>query len=327
MRTILVTGATGFLGSNLAAALVREGAYVRILRRTASDLRALEGIDVEHRIGDVRDLDSLGRAMRGCDTVFHAAALVSYWRRQRDELFATNIRGTANVVDACLRLGIEKLVHTSSVAAVGFESDGSLADESTAFNWRPYDVGYRISKFRAEEEVYRGVRLGLPAVIVNPSVIIGERDIRFNGGQIVRDVYKKRLFYYIRGGINIVYVGDVVRGHLMAARQGRIGERYILSGENLTHRQVIGVTAEIVNGLKPVAKLPMWFARGLALAAEAFGNVTRRKPWISRELIAGIDRICWFTHEKAGRELGYSVTPFRTAVRSTFEWYQRHSLL
>ncbi|HEX9614988.1 MAG TPA: SDR family oxidoreductase [Bacteroidota bacterium] len=327
MRTVLVTGATGFLGSNLTAALVRQGLHVRILRRASSELRALESADVEHRVGDVLDKQSVLNAVRGCDTVFHAAALVSYWKRQRAQLFATNVDGTRNVVEACLELGVGKLVHTSSVAAIGFPSGKAPADESTVFNWEPYDVGYRISKHRAEQEVLRGVKLGLPAVIVNPSVIIGERDIHFNGGQIVRDVYRKRLFYYVQGGISVAYVGDIVHGHLMAARQGRSGERYILSGENLTHKQLLSVTAEVVGGLKPAVKLPMWFAKGLAAVSETIGNVSNTKPWIARELVAGLDLICWFSCEKAKRELGYSVTPFRTAVQRTFEWYKRNSLL
>jgi dihydroflavonol-4-reductase len=259
--------------------------------------------------------------------VFHVAALVSYWRRQRPELFEINIGGTANVVDACLELGVEKLVHTSSVAAVGFAGDRIPADETTAFNWESYDIGYRTSKHRAELEIQRGVKLGLAAVIVNPSVIIGERDIHFNGGQIVRDVYKKRIFYHIDGGISVVYVGDVVRGHIAAAAKGRIGERYILSGENLTHGQILGITAEVVGGWEPIVKLPLWAAKSLAAGSEVIANVTNSKPWLARELIAGITRTCWFSHEKASSELGYTATPFRTAVQRTFEWYKQHSMI
>ncbi|MEX2115474.1 MAG: SDR family oxidoreductase [Bacteroidota bacterium] len=327
MRNVLVTGATGFLGSNLAAALKELGHNVRILRRPTSSLQALDGIDVEHHLGDVRDRDSVRRAIRGCDTVFHVAALVSYWRKQRAELYEINIGGTANVVDVCLELGVEKLVHTSSVAAVGFAGDRIPADEATAFNWESYAIGYRNSKHRAELEVQRGVKLGLPAVIVNPSVILGERDIHFNGGQIVRDVYKKRIFYAIDGGISVVYVGDVVRGHIAAASMGRIGERYILSGENLTHSQIITQTAEVVGGWKPLLKLPLWAAKGLAAGSEVIANATNTKPWLGSELIAGITRTCWFSHEKAARELGYTITPFRTAVKRTFDWYRQQSMI
>lgn len=324
---VLVTGATGFLGSNLAASLVAEGHDVRILRRTSSSLSAIHDLDVEHVIGDIRDPDAVRSAVRGCDAVFHAAALVSYWKLQRAEMYDINIGGTINVVRACLKENVGKLVHTSSVAAVGYRKDGLPADESTPFNWDSYDVGYRISKFRAEQEVLKGVQAGLPAVIVNPSVIIGERDISFNGGQIVRDVFKKRIFYYIDGGISVVYVGDVVRGHLAAARIGRIGERYLLTGENLTHKQIIDTTAEVVGGWKPVFKLPFWGAKAIAAVSETVANLTGTKPWIGRELVAGLNLTCWFSCEKAVRELGHSVTPFRTAVERTFEWYRAHGML
>lgn len=324
---VLVTGATGFLGSNLAASLVAEGHDVRILRRTSSSLSAIHDLDVEHVIGDIRDPDAVRSAVRGCDAVFHAAALVSYWKLQRAEMYDINIGGTINVVRACLKENVGKLVHTSSVAAVGYRKDGLPADESTPFNWDSYDVGYRISKFRAEQEVLKGVQAGLPAVIVNPSVIIGERDISFNGGQIVRDVFKKRIFYYIDGGISAVYVGDVVRGHLAAARIGRIGERYLLTGENLTHKQIIDTTAEVVGGWKPVFKLPFWGAKAIAAVSETVANLTGTKPWIGRELVAGLNLTCWFSCEKAVRELGHSVTPFRTAVERTFEWYRAYGML
>lgn len=327
MKNVLVTGGTGFIGSNLAAALVNEGYRVRILRRPSSDLRAVSDFDAEHVLGDIRDQDAVRRAVQGCDTVFHVAALVSYWKRQREQLFDINVGGTANVVRACFEAGVEKLVHTSSIAAVGFPGNGQPANEETAFNWERYDIGYRISKHRAEQEVLRGVKHGLPAVIVNPAIVLGERDIHFHGGQIVRDVYRKRIFYYVKGGISVVYVGDVVRGHLEAARGGRIGERYILSGENLTHREILATTADIVGGIKPLVRIPLPVARGMAAGAELFSTITGIKPWISRELIAGINLRVWFTCEKARRELGYSVTPFRTAVQRTFDWYKNQHFI
>ena len=327
MKNVLVTGATGFIGSNLAIALVRGGYRVRILRRQNSDLRAIGNADVEHAIGDIRDKEAVRRAVKGCDTVFHAAALVSYWKRRRQEMYDINIGGTRAIVSACLELGIERFIHTSSIAAIGFAGNGVLADESTSFNWDRYDVGYRISKYRAEQEILQGIRKGLPATIVNPSVVIGERDIHFNGGQIIRDIYKKRVFYSLEGGISVAYVGDVVAGHLAAARQGRIGERYILCGDNLTHTEVVSMTAEVVGGIKPLVKLPMWFTRTLALGAETVGNVTNSKPWISTELVAGMNFRCWYSAVKAERELGYTITPFREAVRRTFEWYRMQNFL
>jgi dihydroflavonol-4-reductase len=327
MNNVLVTGGTGFIGSNLAIALLHQGCNVRILRRPDSDLRAIGSAAVDHRYGDVKDIDSLKRAMSGCDTVFHTAAVVSYWRRDRERMYDVNIRGTQNVVHACIETGIQKLVHTSSVAAIGFPESDSWADETNVFNWEAYDVGYRISKYRAELEIQRGVSIGLQAVIVNPSIVIGPRDIHFNGGQIIRDIHKKRLFFSIKGGTNIVYVDDVVRGHIAAARQGRIGERYILSGENLTLQDAFNTVAEIVGGIVPKFRLPNTTVRIAAWMAEIVGAMTNKKPWITRELVARAGTSYYFTCANAQKELGYTVTLFHTAVQKTFEWYRKNGFL
>lgn len=327
MRAILITGGTGFIGSNLAAALLNQGCTVRILRRRDSGLRALEGLDVEHALGDVRDPDSLRLAMKGCDTVFHTAAVVSYWRKERPLMFDVNIRGTRNIVDCCIESGIQRLVHTSSIAAIGFPENGTTADETNAFNWQKYDVGYRISKSEAEKEIQRGVSLGLNAVMVNPSVVIGERDIHFHGGQLIRDIRQKKIFYYIAGGMNMVYVGDVVRGHILAAERGRTGERYILSGTNLSHKEIISTIADVVGGIKPLFRMPSAFVKLTAGVTEGIADVLRRRPWVTRELLAGAHLYYYFSCRKAETELGYTRTPFREAVEKTFAWYYQNKML
>ena len=327
MKNILVTGGTGFLGSSLAKALREQGCSVRILRRPHSDLRALGSADVEHVVGDICDQSSLRRAMQGCDTVFHTAAVISYWRPEREMMYEVNIHGTRNVVESCLELGVEKLIHTSSIAAIGYPEGAGPADESNVFNWDRHDVGYRISKHRAEEEVQRGVREGLQAVILNPAIIIGPGDIHFHGGQIIRDVRLRRIFYYLEGGMNVVYIDDVVRGHLAAAKQGRVGERYILCGENLSHRELFSITATEVGGIQPLFKLPVPLVRWIGSAVEMAGNAFDRKPWVTKELLAGAGLYNYFTCDKARRELGYTVTRFREAVRLTFAWYCNQGFL
>lgn len=326
MRTVLVTGGTGFIGSQLVRALCREGCRVRVLRRQHSSLRLLEGLDIDSIVGDVRDADAVRRAMKGCDTVFHTAAIVSYWREEREHMFDVNINGTRTVVQACLELGIERLVHTSSIAAVGY-TPGTVADEESIFNWWPLNIGYRISKHLAEQEVLRGVKQGLPAVIVCPSVVMGPGDIHFHGGRVIRDVHRKRIFFYPSGGTNVVYVDDVVRGHIAAARQGRIGERYLLTGENLTHREIIATVAEIMDGLKPRFRLPKTAASMIAAISEFVALLFGSTPWVSREFVIALDRRTAFTHAKASRELGFTHTPFREAVRLTCEWYRNNRLL
>ncbi|HCA82112.1 MAG TPA: nucleoside-diphosphate sugar epimerase [Bacteroidetes bacterium] len=327
MKNVLVTGGTGFIGSNLVEVLLREGCSVKVLRRKESDLRALEGLEVESCFGDVRDAEAVLKAVKGCDTVFHAAAIISHWKKERPLMEAVNVGGTRNVVDACLRSGVRRLVHTSSVAAIGFPGHEMTADENTQFNWEPYDIGYRNTKWAAEQEIARGVKLGLDAVMVNPSVVIGPRDIHFHGGQLIRDIYHRRIFYYVSGGMSVVYVGDVVRGHLLAAKLGRTGERYILSGESLSHRQIISTIAEVVGGIKPLFRMPSTAVTALALASESIGALLNKKPWVTRELFAGGRFRYHFSCMKAKSELGYSSIPFRQAVVNTFEWYKTHGLL
>jgi dihydroflavonol-4-reductase len=327
MKHVLVTGGTGFLGSNLAHALVREGYDVRILRRANSDLRAIGTAAVEHCVGDILEPSSLRSALKGCDTVFHTAASISYWNKEREQMMAVNVLGTRNVVHASLEAGVRTFVHTSSVAAIGTRADGMPADEQTEFHWDEKTVGYRISKYLAEREVLHGVRQGLPAVIVNPSIMIGPRDIHVHGGQIVRDVARKRIFYATRGGVNICYVDDVVRGHLQAARRGRIGERYILGGENLTLRKLFDTTASITGGIKPLMVLPNGVVRLLAAFFETVATAIGSRPWITRELVATVGANLWFTCEKAHRELGYEITPLPEAIRRTFAWYQENGFI
>jgi dihydroflavonol-4-reductase len=327
VKNVLVTGGTGFLGSNLAAALLQEGCNVRILRRAGSSLRALGSLQVEHVIGDVRDIDSLRLATKGCDTVFHTAAIISHWRKEHSLMHEVNVLGTRYVAQACVENGVRRLVHTSSTAAIGFPENGSLADETIRFNWEPYDVGYRNSKHHAEKEILRAVKQGLDAVMVNPTVIIGPRDIHFHGGQLIRDIHRKKIFYYVRGGMSVVYVDDVVRGHLLAAHHGRTGERYILSGENLSHREIISITASVVGGLKPLFRMPHGLVTVVTAAAESVAGVLNRRPWVTRELLAGSNLNYHFSCRKAQEELGYTFTPFREAVEKTFAWYRGQGLL
>lgn len=327
IRNVLVTGGTGFIGSSLAIALLNHGCSVRILRRPDSSLRAIGDTEVEHAVGDVRDLSSVRRAVQGCDTVFHTAAIISHWRKERQLMYDTNILGTRNVATASLEAGVRTFVHTSSVAAVGYDPDGSVANENTKFNWQPFDIGYRISKFESEQEILSAVKLGLPAVIVNPSTVIGPRDIRFHGGRIIRDIARKRIFYYVDGGLNVVYIDDVVRGQLAAAEKGRIGEQYILCGENLTYREIFSATADIVGGIKPLFKLPTFGVKAAAASVETAARILRLRPWVSRELVAGLGIQNKFSCGKAERELGYSVTPFREGLEKTYLWYKQNHLL
>ncbi len=326
MTDILITGGTGCVGSNLAAALVHEGYHVRIFRRPQSNLAALRGIDVEHRIGDVADYRSLVEAFQGCDTVFHTAAIVTFARKRRDEQHMVNVIGTRNVVRACMAAGVKKLVHTSSIAAIGYPAPGKISDESKEFNW-PNAKGYKLSKVLAETEVLGGVALGLPAVIVNPSVIIGERDIRFHGSQLIRDIKRGRIPVYIDGGMNVVYVQDVVRGMIGAALRGRTGERYILGGENLTHKEAFQRIARQIGGFTPRVKLSTSLLRTGAKVIERLSDLLGVEPIVTADLVAGAGIFNWYSSDKAVRELGYTITPFDEAVLATYTWYREQGYL
>jgi dihydroflavonol-4-reductase len=326
MNRILVTGGTGFIGSNLAEKLVERGCNVRILRRENSDLQAISGIEVEHCIGDVRDVESLKKAMQRCDTVFHTAAIVTFERSKAELQREVNVIGTCNVVQACLACGVERLVHTSSIAAIGYPPDGEIATEETPFNWER-TWGYKFSKHKAEEEVLNGVARGLDAVMVNPSVIVGERDIHFHGGDIIRRVKKNQVLFYIEGGMNIVYVGDVVNGHIAAAERGRSGERYILAGENLTHKDIFQRTAKIVGGFSPFAKLPLSLLRLGARAIDQGSKLLGIEPIVTPDLVAGAGKFNWFSCEKARRELGYTITSFDETIRRAYDWYVKHGFI
>ena len=327
MKNVLITGGTGFIGSNLAAILLDAGYNVRIFHRSSSSLVNVTNLRVEHAVGDVRDKASLKKAMEGCDTVFHTAAIVSFWKPNHKTQYDVNVLGTRNVVEACLESGVGRLVHTSSIAAVGYPTDGGYSDETASFNWQSVGSGYKNSKHLAEQEVYAGIRQGLNAVIVNPGVVIGPGDVHFNGGKIIRSIKKHLALFYIQGGMNIVYVGDIVRGHLAAALKGRTGERYILGGENLTHKQAFQLTAVTIGGIVPRVRMPLIILRFIARFFDAAGMLLKQEPMVTSELFSGAGKYNWYSSAKAERELGYSITPFREAVAKTYKWYVEQGLL
>ena len=244
--TTLVTGATGFIGTRLAAALIERGESVRVLRRAGSRLDGLANLPVEHCIGDILDADSLARAVDGCAVVYHVAAVSTYWREAPETIYNVNVEGTRQVMTACLKNGMPRVVYTSSVAAIGIPFDVSPGTEETPFDPISAAWPYADSKRLAEEEVCRAVAQGLSAVIVNPGVVIGAGDHNLVSGSMIIQLARHPLPAVPPGGMCIVDVDAVVQGHLLAAQSGRAGERYILGGENLTYREVAATIAQVV---------------------------------------------------------------------------------
>lgn len=321
----LVTGGTGFLGANLAAGLLARGASVRILRRSTSLLNAVKDLAVEHAIGDVLEPESLSAAMSGVDIVFHVAAISIYWRNKPDAIYAVNVEGTRNVLAAAKWAGVRRVVFTSSGAAVGFVKDRP-SNEDDPYNESIARFPYGHSKWLAEEVARQAARDGQDVTIVNPAVIVGPRDINWGSGSIIREVAHRRVPGVPPGGVNYVAVDDVVAGHIAAADKGRAGERYLLAGENLTHRQLMDIVARAVGVRLPGWNMPRWIFPPLALAARLGAQLGLRLPIDATQLLFSRERI-WFDNSKARRELALPHTPIEQAVAGAYRWYKEMGYL
>ena len=324
---VLVTGGTGFVGSQIVAALVRRGDAVRVLHRATSNLIMLEGLPVEHFLGDVLEPEAVARAVAGCDLVFHVAAVASYWRAQREQVYKVNVEGTRIVMEACLAVGVPRTVHTSSVAAIGIPRNGRPADESATFDAFSATFAYADSKHRAEAVVLQAVARGLPAVIVNPGAIYGAGDHNLISGSMVLELARRSVPLVPDGGLCVVDIDAVVQGHLAAAERGRIGERYILGGENLTLLEIATEICVVVGRRAPRATVPAWTLPPAALAVDAFNRLGLGPPVVSGEQIRMAGLRVFYDTTKAVRELDYPLLPFRGAVEKTYRWYQENGYL
>jgi dihydroflavonol-4-reductase len=322
----LVTGGTGFLGANLAKGLAEQGWQVRILRRSTSPLAAVKDLNVEHVFGDITEIDSLTAAMRDVDVVFNVAAISQYWRNSASLIYKVNVGGAQNVFDAAARSGVRRIVHTSSAAAVGFIR-GRSANEDDPFNQPPDRFPYGHSKWLAEELARERVKAGQDIVMVNPSAIVGARDINWISGSLLREAKRGRIPVIPQGGVNFVAVQDVVAGHIAAAAQGRSGERYILGGENLTNRQTVELACEIVGVKAPRFTQPRWTIPIAGWALDAAAKISGPRLPISGEQMRLTAEHIYFDSSKARRELGLPQTPVRQALKECYDWYVTHGYL
>jgi dihydroflavonol-4-reductase len=327
--TALVTGASGFVGSAVARALLRRGETVRALVRPSSDRRNLEDLDVEVEVGDLCDRASVDRAVKGCDTVFHVAADYRLWVPKPSDMFQANVEGTRNVMEAAANAGARRIVYTSSVATLGLCSGDEPANEETPVRQSDIISPYKQSKFAAEALVRRMVReQGLPAVIVHPSTPIGPRDVKPTPtGKIVVEAAKGRMPAFVDTGLNIVHVDDVAEGHLLAHDRGEIGGHYILGAENLSLAQILGTVAEIVNRPAPRWRLPHDMVMPIAYLAELWGRLTGREPFVTRDGVRLARKTMYFSSDRAIAALGYRPRPAQIAIADAVSWFSQHGYL
>jgi dihydroflavonol-4-reductase len=312
---ILVTGATGFLGYHLCRRLRSNGHSVTILRRQTSDAQKLGGLDIRHEIGEITDAASVERATRSQDVVIHAAASLSNRNALKTIQYRVNVEGTRNIVTACLRTRVSRLLHVSSVAAVGIPADSRPANEEFAFNLDRSNLHYYISKHEAERVVTSAVAGGLDAVIVNPTGIWGPAGSFYRGSGLVESVRQKRILSYSSGGVCIVHVDDVVDGVLAALEKGITGQRYILGGENLTFRQLMERAAAAIGVTRRFVRIPdaimNWAARSARLSSSVldigFSNAYANYYCASR--------FCYYDSIKARDSLGFRPRPFDVILK------------
>jgi dihydroflavonol-4-reductase len=323
---VLITGASGFVGSAVAKHLVEAGWRVRAFLRPTSPRTQLAGLGVEYAQGDINAAESVARAVSGVRYVFHVAADYRLWARQPSELMRTNVEGTRTVMLAAQRAGVERIVYTSSVATLAPLPNGESSDESSPLHPSEAISAYKQSKVLAERLVETLVaEAGLPAVIVNPSAPIGPRDVRPTPtGRIIVEAASGRMPGFVDTGLNLVHVDDVAAGHLAALRQGRIGERYILGGQNVSLAQMLADVARLVGRSPPRLRIPRGLLFPLALAAEAAAQVTGREPFATVSGLRMAKYRMYFTSAKAERELGYRARPYGEALADAIAWF-RHA--
>jgi dihydroflavonol-4-reductase len=324
----LVTGATGFVGSAVARALIEMGHDVRVLARPNSDRRNLVDLSTEVAEGSLEDALSLVRAVAGCRYLFHVAADYRLWVTDPAPMFRTNVEGTRVLMRAALDAGVERVVYTSSVATLGLVPDGP-ANEETPSNVEDMIGPYKRSKFQAEEVVRDLIaRRGLPAVIVNPSTPVGPRDRKPTPtGRLVLESARGHMPGYVETGLNIVHVDDVAAGHLAAAELGRVGERYILGGENLSLARILAEVAQAAGTRAPRIRVPYTVAYPVAIGAELLARLSGRKPFITLDGVRMARKKMYFTSEKASRELGYTPRPARHAIADAVSWFKANGYL
>ena len=326
--TTLLTGATGFLGSAVARELLNDGRNLKLLVRKNTDTRNIDDLDCEVTYGDLRDRDSIKKALVGCKTLFHTAAYYSLWTRDKNLIYDINVQGTRNILESALEAGIEKVVYTSTVGCIGLSESGSPANEDQPMNPVFLCNDYKLSKYQAEQVALELFGRGLPVVIVNPSTPVGPRDIKPTPtGQIILDFMNHKMPAYIDTGLNLIDVVDCARGHILAEAKGQPGERYILGNKNMSLKEIL-LTLEVLTGIKaPRIKMPYLIAYISGLACEwVSDSITHQPPAVPLAGVKMAKYFMYFDSSKAVRELGLPQNSVKNALGKAVSWFRENSI-
>lgn len=328
MKKALVTGAAGFIGSNVVRELLSENVEVRAMVLPGEDTRNLAGLDIERIEGNVLDPSSIDRALSGCDTLFHLAAVYSLWAPDRRIFYDVNLQGSRNVLWSARRADVEKVVYTASIAALGVKKGMLCADEETPFNQYHRANDYVLTKHISCQEALTFAREGTPVVVVNPCFPYGEGDVAPTPtGKILLDVANRVQFMTYEGGINVVDVKDVARGHVLAARKGRVGEMYILGNKNITMKELFELAAREAGVDVRIIKMPMPLTLLYGYLWKKLADFTGTQPTTTHQEVAYSRQYLFYDVSKAQRELGLQLTPVEVSIRRALDWYKANGYI
>lgn len=325
---VFVTGSTGFIGSHVAKALAQEGAHLHLLVRKNSNMANISGMHAAPSLatftGDLLDPESLRPGIRGCDYVFHVAADYRLWVRDPRQMYAANVDGTRELLRICREEGVKRVIYTSSVATMGFQSDGTIVDENTPVSLDDMVGHYKRSKFLAEQEALRAAYDGQQVIILNPTTPIGPGDIKPTPtGRIIVDFLNRKFPAYVDTGLNLVDVSEVAQAHLLAITRGTPGQRYILGGENLTLKQILDKMSAITGIPSPTTKVPHWVALAFAFFDETItGRIFGKEPRATVEAVRMGRKKMFASSARAVRELGFRQVPVYSALRAAIDWFR-----
>jgi dihydroflavonol-4-reductase len=323
----LVTGAAGFLGSHLTRQLVARGDDVRVLLRASSTNRAIADLPLEYVTGDLRDPASLERAMKGVKRVFHVAADYRLWAKRKQDIYDSNVGGTKNLLDAAKRAGVEQLIYTSTVATIAVDRP-QHPNEFTDAKLEEMVGHYKRSKWMAEKEALGAAKSGLPVIVAMPTTPVGPWDWKPTPtGKIILDFLNGNMPGYVKTGLNFVGVEECAAGHLLVAEKGKVGERYLLGGENLTLKEMLDTLAKITGLRAPMLKIPHGLALGVAYANTAFSRLVGREPQIPVEGVKIARHMMFVDCARAKRELGFQAGPVAAALERAVRWYEANGYI